>query len=195
MRVLGYIVSKRKVQGKGRFVRVVESIDDARRDLPVLVIGWSVAKQMDGYKSIIDKDLSENVSWTFSEGEGRSRMEEDVLRFSKMCVEKFVSTVSYHYVNIFRLCFSSAKSLIGKLKTNGRKTIYISGDGMCYICCGSDVFGISLTMLSYAGIDRDRFIGRISAMQSTRVFTDEDVKVKSLSCELGNKRYAVPCLI
>ena len=81
MKTLGYIVTDRKLKDIDGFVEQVNDISLADSTKPILVVGWKNAKNCDGYTSILEKQLGENIYWTFSKSESRSDFEEDLQTF------------------------------------------------------------------------------------------------------------------
>ena len=84
--ILGYIVTDRKINGISDFIEQVKDISLADGMKPILVVGWKKAREMDGYVSILDKKLSDNVFWTFSKTEDRSKLEEDLKWFNEYII-------------------------------------------------------------------------------------------------------------
>ena len=75
--VIGYVVSDKKINGLD--VSVAQVDEDMKADplRPILIVGWEKAKHNELYKSILDKQLSENLFWTFSKAERRSEYEDE----------------------------------------------------------------------------------------------------------------------
>ena len=89
--ILGYIVTDRKLNGINGFVEQVNSIEQADSTKPILIVGWKNAKKYEGYTSILNKQLSDNVYWTFSRSESRSEQEEDLKKFYKLIINNILT--------------------------------------------------------------------------------------------------------
>lgn len=189
---IGYIVTERKLKGISGFVEQVDSIEKADSTKPILIIGWKNAKKYEGYKSILDKQLSPNVYWTFSRTENRSIQEEDLKKFYKIIINNILNNIKYYYVNIFKLNYNKIKKLINIVNSSNRKTIYIS-NGFIYIPYETNnILGISLKILEYCGINKDKIINKIKLNPNNKIVEDDNYKAFKLSKELKNKKYALP---
>ena len=189
---IGYIVTERKLKGISGFVEQVDSIEKADSTKPILIIGWKNAKKYEGYKSILDKQLSQNVYWTFSRTENRSIQEEDIKKFYKLIINNILNNIKYYYVNIFKLNYNKIKKLINIVNSSNRKTIYIS-NGFVYIPYeANNILGISLKILEYCGINKDKIINKIKLNPNNKIVEDDNYKAFKLSKELKNKKYALP---
>ena len=89
MKTLGYIVTDRKLKNIDGFVEQVNDISLADSTKPILVVGWKNAKNCDGYTSILEKQLGNNIYWTFSKSESRSDFEEDLQMFYNIIYNNF----------------------------------------------------------------------------------------------------------
>jgi hypothetical protein len=87
--ILGYIVTDRKLTNIDGFVEQVNDISLADPTKPILIVGWKKAKQDPRYESILDKQLDENVFWTFSKTESRSDFEDDLKNFYNIIISFF----------------------------------------------------------------------------------------------------------
>ena len=195
MNVLGYIVSNRKIKGLNGFVEQVNDIDLADSSKPILIVGWENAKKHPKYSSILDKQLDDNLFWTFSRNESRSDFEEDLENFYNIIYNNILNNIKYYYVNIFKLRYNKIKKLYNILNSNKLKNIYISSDGMLYIPFEENILGLSLNILEYCGISRDKILSRIGSNPSNKIIDDGSKSIFKLSKRLGNKRYALPYFI
>ena len=64
--IIGYIITDKKMNGINILVGQVNdiSLDDPSK--PILIVGCDKAKENEKYSSILDKQLDENLFWTFS---------------------------------------------------------------------------------------------------------------------------------
>ena len=69
MRIIGYIVTDRKLNNIEGFVKQVSDYSEVDPTKPVLIVGWDNAKAFDGYKGILDKQLDDKTFWTFKRSE------------------------------------------------------------------------------------------------------------------------------
>ena len=102
MKVLGYIVTDRKLRNIEGFVEQVNDISLADPAKPILIVGWEKAKGMSGYTSILEKHLGDNVYWTFSRSESRVDFEDDLKNFYNIIYSNILNNIKYYYINIFK---------------------------------------------------------------------------------------------
>lgn len=192
--ILGYIVTDRKLNGINGFVEQVNSIEQADSAKPILIVGWKNAKKYEGYTSILNKQLSDNVYWTFSKSESRSEQEEDLKKFYKLIINNILNNINYYYINLFKLKYNKLKKLINIVNSSDRKNIYIS-NSFVYIPYRGDILGISLKMLEYCGINSKKVIEKIKNNRNNIIIEDNNSRILKLSRELGNKKYALPYFV
>jgi hypothetical protein len=194
MQPLGYIVTERKLNDIEGFVEQVRDFSDADPAKPILIVGWNNAKNHQGYKSILNKELSPGVFWTFKKNESRSEYEQDLKKFYKYIYSNILDNIDYYYVNILNLGYSKLKKLYSIFNSDERKNIYIS-DGLLYTMYNGKVLGVSLDVLEYCGIKRDKVMTLLSSNPANRIFDNSKRWMIRLCKYLGNKKYAVPYFI
>lgn len=193
--VIGYVVSDKKINGLDVSVAQVDDVLKADPLRPILIVGWEKAKHNELYKSILDKQLSENLFWTFSKTESRSDFEDDLKKFYAICYDKVVTSIRYYYVNLLSI---SRKKLIELCKIVSDpsvcKNIYIH-KSMVYVPYKGNVLGVSLSVAEFCKVSEDRIRRFILSTKSNVIVDDSNFKVKKIVRNLENKRYAVPYLI
>jgi hypothetical protein len=191
MKTLGYIITDRKIANIEGFVMQVKDISEADTTKPILIVGWDNAKANDGYKSILERRLGDGVFWTFKKSEGRSEFEQDLNLFYKYIFNNILSRVKYYYINILSLGYNKLKKLYNIFNSNERKYIYISNN-VLYTMYGEDIIGVSLDILEYCGIKRDKVLSLLSSNPNNKIIDDASRIVIKYRKYLGNKKYAVP---
>lgn len=194
MKTLGYIVTDKKLTKIDGFVEQVNDITLADSTKPILVIGWKNAKKYSGYKSILDKSLGNNVYWTFSKSESRSDFERDIEKFYNIIYNNILNNIEYIYINIYKLRYSKLKKLYNIIFSEHLKNIYISNN-MIYIPFEGNILGLSLELLEYCRINKDKIINKIKSNPNNIVFEDNDKSIFKIVKQLGNKKYALPYFI
>lgn len=192
--VLGYIVSDKHLNIPYGFVRQVSSLGDADLTKPTLIIGYYNAKKLDGFVNILDKRIGEQLFWTFAKTEKKEEFDDDVEKFIKFVIDKYVSQVRYYYFNPFKASLSQIKKLLSLVKTNESSTIYIS-DKAIYVLWKDNIIGVSFNVLSYIGIDKEKIIKKIESNKSNRIIYDDTRLPRGLMSSLGSCKYALPFLI
>ena len=188
--ILGYIVCDKKIKNLDGFVVQVDNISLADTTKPILIVGWKNAKQDPRYKSILDKQLDENVFWTFSRTESRSDFEEDLKLYYSYIYNNILNNIIYNNINIFKLKYNKIKKLFNILKN---KNIYLSNN-MLYIPHEGRILGLSISILEYCGIKKEKILEKIKKLNSN-IFEDDTKFIFKLSKQLGDKKYAIPYFI
>ena len=192
--ILGYIVTDRKLTNIDGFVEQVNDISLADPTKPILIVGWKKAKQDSRYASILEKQLDENVFWTFSKTESRSDFEDDLKNFYNIIYNNILNNISYYYINIFKLKYSNIKKLYNIiLNSKENKDIYLSKN-ILYIPHNGRILGLSLVVLEYCGVPMNKVLDRIKS-KGINIIEDNKKFIFKLSKQLGNKKYAVPYFI
>lgn len=192
--ILGYIVSEKKLKDIDGFVEQVTDIQMTDPTKPILIVGWKKAKADPRYKNVLEKQLDKNVYWTFGKTESRADFEEDLKEFYYIIYNNILNNISYYYINIFKLKYNSIKKIYNIILTSGEvKNIYLSKD-LLYVPYDGKVLGLSLSVLEYCGIPKDKVLGRIKS-SGIDVIEDNRKFIFKLTKQLGNKKYAVPYFV
>jgi hypothetical protein len=192
--ILGYIVTDRKLKNIDGFVGQVGDISLADSTKPILIASWKKAKQDPRYESILEKQLDENVFWTFSKSESRSDFEDDLKNFYNIIYNNILNNINYYYINIFKLKYNNIKKLYNIiLNSEENKDIYLSKN-ILYIPHNGIILGLSLSVLEYCGVPMNKVLDRIKS-KGINIIEDNKKFIFKLSKQLGNKKYAVPYFI
>ena len=194
MKPLGYIVTDRKMNDIEGFVEQVKDYTDADSTKPILIVGWDNAKLHRGYKSILEKELAPGVFWTFKKSESRSDFEQDLKNFYQYVYNVILDNIDYYYINILSLGYNKLKKLYSIFNSKERKNIYIS-DNLLYTLYDGKVLGVSLDVLEYCGVKRDKVLSLLSSNPANKIYDNSHKWMIRLCKYLGNKKYAVPYFI
>jgi hypothetical protein len=194
MKPLGYIVTDRKMNDIEGFVEQVKDYTDADSTKPILIVGWDNAKLHRGYKSILEKELAPGVFWTFKKSESRSDFEQDLKNFYQYVYNVILDNIDYYYINILSLRYNKLKKLYSIFNSKERKNIYIS-DNLLYTLYDGKVLGVSLDVLEYCGVKRDKVLALLSSNPANKIYDNSHKWMIRLCKYLGNKKYAVPYFI
>ena len=188
--ILGYIVSDKKIKNIDGFVVQVDDISLANATKPILIVGWKNAMKDQRYKSILDKQLDENVFWTFSKSESRADFEEDLKLYYNYIYNNILNNIIYNNINIFKLKYNKIKKLFNIIKN---KNIYLSNN-LLYIPHEGNILGLSLSILEYCKIPKNKVINKIKELGGN-IIEDNNKLIFKLSKQLGNKKWAIPYFI
>ena len=192
MKKLGYIVSKTKIKDVVGFVEVVKSYEEITDfTKPILIVGLNEAKKFKEGFSILNKRIDKNIFWTFSKIERRIDYEKDILDFYNYVISTNIDNIKYKYINLLTLSKNKCKNMLKLLNNNEIKYIYISNN-MIYCYYNEIVFGFSLMIAEYCGIDKDKILKKIKNNSHIEISYNDyfiDNNIKKL---LNNKKYVIP---
>ena len=192
MKTLGYIISKRKIKEKVNFVEVVdniEKIDDPTK--PFIIIGMNEAKKLVDDFNALEKQLDEDVFWTFSKTERRVDYERDLENFYDYILYKNINNIKYYYINILNIKYNKIKKLIIIINSKDKKYIYISKN-MIYIYYNNNILGLSIKIIKYINLKIDKIIKKIRNNSNNIIYTNDyflDERIKNM---ITNKKYVIP---
>ena len=116
MKILGSIVSKRKIKDVVGFVEVVNDISKVSDPTkPILIVGLSEAKKLISNFSILEKSVGGDIFWTYGRTEKRDEHEFDLKSFYDYVLESAIKDIKYYYVNLLTIKLNSVKKLINIL--------------------------------------------------------------------------------
>jgi hypothetical protein len=192
--ILGYIVTDKKLKGIDGFVEQVDDISLADATKPILIVGWKKAKEHPKYSSVLEKQLDDNLYWTFGKSESRADFEEDLRIFYNIIYNNILNNINYYYINIIKLKYSNIKKLYNIiLNSDEVKNIYLS-NSLLYIPYERTILGLSLSVLEYCGIPTDKVLNKIKS-KGINIIEDNGKLTFKLSKQLGNNKYAIPYFI
>jgi hypothetical protein len=194
MITLGYIITDRKMNDIEAFVEQVKDISEADSTKPILIVGWDKAKTNSGYKSILEKELEPGVFWTFKKSESRSDFEQDLKNFYKYIFSNILDNISYYYINILNLRYNNIKKIYNIFNSKEKKNIYINNN-LLYLMYEGKILGVSLDILEYCGVKRDKVLSLLSSNPGNKIYDDSSRWITKIGKYLGNKKYAIPYFI
>ena len=194
MTTLGYIITDRKMNDIEGFVEQVKDISEADSTKPILIVGWGNARLHSGYNSIINKELAPGVFWTFKKSESRSDFEQDLKNFYKYIFNNILNNINYYYINILNLRYNNIKKLYNIFNSKEKKNIYINNN-LLYLMYEGKILGVSLDILEYCGVKRDKVLSLLSSNPDNKIYDDSSRWIAKIGKYLGNKKYAIPYFI
>ena len=143
----------------------------------------------------MDKQLDDNLFWTFSKSESRSDFEDDLIKFYLLCYNRVIENTRYYYINILsipRIKFIKLCRIISDSSVS--RSIYIH-KSMVYVPFNGNIIGISLDIAEFCKVSRKKIIDFISSNKSNKIIDDSDFRVRKIIRNIENNRYIVPYLI
>lgn len=175
-------------------INVVKSLDDIIQDLPTLVTSYKwVTDNYDDY-DIYDKQLGDNLYWTFAKTERRDIFNHDVEEFITLANRALISKIKYVFVDPIQLQRDTIKKIITKIYELKNKITFKNRD-MLYIYGENLIFGIDLNLLKYIGINPIKVEKKIKSI--SKVFLDDKeifIEYKSNMERLGDSVKYIPYL-
>lgn len=191
----GNIVTEKNIQLEG-FVNF-SKIDDVDNDLPTIIIGWSLVKQLYGDKvSILHKNISTKIFWTFSEKERKVDFEVDVENFKEYCYNNFGENIPYVYLDFLYGKKNINKKIIKKILSLKESTIYITDNEMVYIYGENILFGIDLNVVNYFNDKKFKVLNKLKSLKDC-VLVDSKIfnKYRDFLYKIKNKKRLIPYII
>ena len=192
MSSLGYIVSDTKIKNLKGFVEQVSDVSLADLTKPTLFVGVENArKNIEGF-SILKKKYGDNIFWTYKKTEKRVDFEDDINYFYNNIIYNISCNIKYYYINILNLKYNKIKKLYNILFSREKKYIYISNNMIYILYKNNDILGISLNLLEYIKIKKEKILDKLYSNKNNVICTDVSQCIKSIKNEIGNNRYVVP---
>lgn len=195
MQYIGNIVSDIKLDNNVGIFHVSSNLEDIIMGLPTLVVGWSKVKQLFDNVSILKWEIDPNTYWTFSKYERRNRLNEDLIKFKNLCVDRAIKGLTYVYFNSLISSKYKKSLMLNSLNDGFEKKLLIWND-MCYICWRDIKFilGISMRDVEYEGKERRFFIETMKSIGGMTQVGYDDNKNKDALKLFYNKNYALSYL-
>ncbi len=192
MGVIGYIVTKNKIENILSCIKVVpsyRSIEDKNK--PILIIGLEEAKKHASSFSILEKKIGEKMFWTFGKREKRTDYEKDIEKFQEYVLKCALNEIKYYYLNILTVKYHKIKKLI-EIVNNADEKIFYVDKKMFYMYYNNYVLGMSVDILEYLGVKKKKILNIIQKNEKNKVFFNDfkfNYKIKKL---IESKKYITP---
>ena len=145
MKFIANIITKNKID-VSEYINVTKDITEVDLRLPTLIIGWDNVKNIYPNANILDKKISENIFWTYSNREKRQEYEPDLAKFVKNVFDNLENNVKYIFFNVLTSRLKKIKGLITYINSPFKKIIYVTEKNI-YVYDYKLVIGISLSDL------------------------------------------------
>lgn len=159
MILVGNIVSNEELVGvpnnfvQGRFI--------STNGLPTLVIGWELTKSLYPQASILKKEITDNVFWTFSKSEKRTIFEKDLNEFIKKSYEDYVKNIKHTNIDPIIYKIKDTEELINKIKAVAGDFAYLYVNKVVYVYNNFNIFSIDLEQLDFIGFDKEKVLNEL----------------------------------
>lgn len=194
---LGNIVTAYKREKFSPFFNVVKDMQETISGLPTLVIGLENARnEIDGF-TILNKHYNDNMLWwTYKKTERKYEFDEDIVSFYDFCTNSYLEKYRYVYIDIPRFRYDRLKKLINYINSPIDKICFQTRDNnflFIFDTSSNNVFGLSLTLLEYIGVEKGKVIKRVKANRMNRFVYDTSFIDQRLRGVIGaNTHYILP---
>ena len=170
MGYIGNIITKGKLEISSYF-NVTSDFNNIDINIPTLIVGWGEVKALFPDQNILESQITNNISWTFSKREKRHQFEKDIVNFTSSAIKKVNENVKYSFFNFILASQDKRKRFISYVQAGNCSLYYNSRFLYVYNIKDSHTIGISLTDLEYIGINTEDFI-RILTKNNNNIICD-----------------------
>lgn len=157
MRYIANIITKNKIEISS-FFNVTSDFSAVDTNIPTLIIGWSEVRELFPNQDILNPEISNTISWTFSKREKRYQYEKDIESFINKVLKGVDENINYRFFN-YALATPIKREKFVKYVQSGHCSIYYNSRFLyVYNIHDSFTIGISLIDLAYIGINIKQFI-------------------------------------
>ena len=169
MRHIANIITKSKID-ISVFFNVVDDINNVDLTIPTLIVGWNDVKRLFPNQNILNHDITDTISWTFSKREKRYQYEKDIEKFTTKVMNCVNQDVNYRFFN-YLLASQTKRDNFIKYIQKGNCSLYHT-PRFLYLYNGVDkiTIGISLMDLTYVGIKPNDFIAFLNVNRNNIVY-------------------------
>lgn len=197
MKKIANIVTNEKNTHYGDIYNVVNSCEYIDTVLPTLYIGLNIAKKCIDNFNILEKHYpSQNCWWTFSKTERRNDYINDTINFQEYVILNALNKIKYEYVNFISYTLKRFKNFISYIKSNNEKLCFLTRDSnfmFIYDIKLKRVFGLSLTLCEYCGVNRHKIIEKIKSNVCNKfVYNTSFLTVDAKKIIGNNTHYILP---
>lgn len=192
---IGRIISNKENIDTLDFVDVTKNIGSIDNFIPTLIIGKKKAEEIYGKENIkvLDKKITNNISWTFDKVERRNEYERDLKIFNDSLIKTIKKNIKYEFFNIYIEPISRIKKLISFIKSPKIKYMYIFNDHI-YMYYNNTVYGISLSDIQYLGINKNRILKLLNSNNSNIIVENHDFLSKKMRQIIKEDKILIPYL-
>ena len=181
-----------------KIFNIGKTLADIDASIPTLIIGLQESKVLLGKRfSIIERRPKDKLWWTYKKTERNYEYEEDYEEFYRHCLQMKLGKIQYRYIDFTRYRYTRLKSLVNYMRNRKPKTCFITRDRnfvFIYVPSDSVVLGLSLNLLEYCGITKDKAIRKLKANKSNTFIKDTSFIDGTMREVIGNDTHYIPVL-
>lgn len=151
---LGNIVVSESLSGNSIPTNVgeVKVVDYNETTYPTLIVGWENTKELYPNASILNKEIKENLYWTFSPHEKRGIFETDLKSFIEKINKDLYSNIQIVNIDPILYNIKTVETLMARLErfSNSFGYLYLN---KFYFFYENKIYHIDLNLLEFIGFD------------------------------------------
>jgi hypothetical protein len=169
-------------------------IDEYIKDnnIPTLLIGKKELTDRGYELSVLNRQIDNNLFWTYTKMEKRNIHEQDIAEFYKLVFKKLYRDIRYTNMSIYTMKYSIFKGMLNILLDNNiYKCIYIRNNHV-YVYYNNKVTGFSLDEIKYVGIDITKVMNILTNSKNSDIITTNNFIKNEVKEYLNNRDYLTP---
>ena len=162
---------------------------------PILIIGKKNAEELFGKENVkvLNKSITNNISWTYGKMEKRDEYEVDIERFYETLYNKIVKSIKYVNICVYDCKYNMFKRLINFINNNDEKYV-LTTDKHVYIYCKGVTIGISLDEIEYCGVKKNKIYGIIENGNNVKMVKNEFSTINAIKKYINDNKIVIPYL-
>lgn len=171
MITVGNIITKESITGIPNNFGIYETVPTT--DIPNLIIGWELTKNLYPEASILRKKIKDNLYWTFSPTEKRSVFENDLKKYIDKSYKDYIKKIKFHNIDPIIYKINTVDELLSKLSIVAGGFTYLYVNKVVYVYHNFIIYSIDLELLDFIGFDRKIIL---STLKETTNFFEGELK-------------------
>lgn len=178
----------------GKEFNVSDDINDLDHSLPILVVGYSKAKEIHPDINILEFKYNDKFFWTYAKNEDRNGYVNGLANFKEYIRRKFLLSVAYKFIDPFELSLHQIKDTIKYIR-KGNTVTFMPNNKMLYVLRGKVIFGVDLELFEFLGINKNKIINKIKSIKNNTLINSEIIiEYKDYSELFGDDIKYIPFL-
>ena len=192
---LGKIYTNIKTFKTIQFIELYRLDDYVKNDnIPTLLIGKKDLMEAGYTLSVLNRQMGDNLYWTYTKMEKRNIHETDITAFYEIVFKKLYRDTKYFNKSIYTINYSAVKDIFNLLNNESvYKCIYICKNHV-YIYYNNNVIGFSLEEIKYVGISVTKVMSLLTKAKNSDLITDDNFIKNEVKNYLKNREYLTPYL-
>lgn len=192
---LGRIYTNIKTFKSIQFIELYRLDDYVKDDnIPTLLIGKKDLMEAGYTLSVLNRQMGDNLYWTYTKMEKRNIHETDITAFYEIVFKKLYRDIKYFNKSIYTINYSVVKDIFSLLNDECiYKSIYICKNHV-YIYYNNNVIGFSLEEIKYVGISITKVMSLLTKAKNSDLITDDNFIKNEVKNYLKNREYLTPYL-